>query len=157
MNPVKATVILEKLWDGVVPVDIEGIIRRLSIVIQKKPLARGSSGYALLELDGSRSIIVNSEDSYVRQRFTLAHELGHHALMHIKPGGSCDRDERASYGMDYYEIEANNFAAEILMPEEKLRADVGQSYTDIHKLADKYEVSYDAMYYRLKNLGFTFR
>ncbi|EGR0412536.1 MULTISPECIES: ImmA/IrrE family metallo-endopeptidase [Vibrio] len=150
-NPVSARTILRELWDGSIPVNIENIVRSLSIEIRRTPL-RGS-GFADIE-GGQRVIGINSNDCATRQRFTMAHELGHHALMHSLPR---DRDEIASYGIDYYEIEANNFAAEMLMPESSLNKDVPRftygGSIQIQPLADLYNVSYDAMYFRLKNLG----
>ena len=155
-KPVSAQTILNNLWDGFIPVDVEDIIARLSINVEKRWMSTGS-GYAYWNEDGSRGIVVNSNEPSCRQRFTLAHELGHHALAHIQRGQTRDRDERSSYGMDFYEIEANNFAAELLIPEENLRKDIGRYYSDIQELAEHYDVSFDAMYYRLKNLGFEFQ
>ncbi|EOG5906801.1 ImmA/IrrE family metallo-endopeptidase [Vibrio vulnificus] len=155
-NPVTAKVILNALWDGQIPVNIESIIKRLSIDIRSMTMdeqARNpnSHAYADVEKNGQRYISLASHSSRTRERFTLAHELGHHALMHPLPK---DRDEKSTYGMDYHEIEANSFAAEILMPEDSLRNKINRGQTNIQHLADIYEVSYDAMYYRLKNLGF---
>ena len=152
-NPVSASLILRELWDGSIPVDIEQIIKSLSIAILIKSDLKGS-GYADMSSDGQREIAINGNHSALRSRFTMAHELGHHALMHSLPR---DRDETASYGIDYFEIEANNFAAEILMPIEPLSMDIHlfteNGLIQVQKLADKYKVSYDAMYFRLKNLG----
>lgn len=151
-NPVSARTILSELWDGNIPVNIEQIIRMLSIDIIYESNLKGS-GFADIK-DGRRIIGINNNDPKVRQRFTMAHELGHHALMHSLPR---DRDEVASYGIDFFEIEANNFAAEMLMPLESLQQDIQRNtvngYIQIQQLADLYSVSYDAMYFRLKNLG----
>jgi Zn-dependent peptidase ImmA (M78 family) len=57
-------------------------------------------------------ILVNSREPVVRQRFTLAHEYGHHRLGH---GSVCD--ERIWWGAtDPREAAANRFAAEFLVP-----------------------------------------
>ena len=57
-------------------------------------------------------ILVNSREPVVRQRFTLAHEYGHHRLGH---GSVCD--ERIWWGAtDAREVAANRFAAEFLVP-----------------------------------------
>lgn len=153
-NPVSADMILNQLWDRSIPVNIERIIHLLSIdMIKVRDNSLKGSGYADLQ-NGRRIIAINASECNERQRFTMAHELGHHALMHSLPR---DRDEVASYGIDYFEIEANNFAAEILMPREYITADIDRfssnGQIDVPSLAKRYNVSYDAMYFRLKNLG----
>jgi len=117
---------------------------------------------------------VNSAHSPTRQRFSLAHELGH-ALMHLPPNPPAEgdavvdrplevlyRDGLSAKGKDKREIEANSFAAELLMP----AALVSPSFlahlrgqprrgTDqiIRTLAFECDVSPDAMRFRLVNLG----
>jgi len=68
------------------------------------------------------------------------------------------RDEKSSEGSDRREIEANHFAACLLMPEElveleieKLGRDLDES--DIETLAQIFEVSPIAMSIRLSALG----
>lgn len=57
-------------------------------------------------------ILVNSREPVVRQRFTLAHEYGHHRLGH---GDAYDA--RIWWGdTDPREVAANRFAAEFLVP-----------------------------------------
>lgn len=69
------------------------------------------------------SIVVNAAHADVRQRFTVAHELGH-LLMHRYTMPHADgkfvvhfRNAKSATGSDREEIEANRFAAELLMPE----------------------------------------
>ena len=76
------------------------------------------------------------------ERFTLAHELGH-VILHRprcwKPAASTStraslrRDNLASEGTDDREIEANNFAAELLMPEPLLDGGARRSITSTSK------------------------
>lgn len=67
-------------------------------------------------------IAVNAAHSATRQRFTLAHELGHLRLHRFATPHADGRfvvrfrDERSSEGSAAEEIEANQFAAELLMP-----------------------------------------
>jgi Zn-dependent peptidase ImmA (M78 family) len=49
------------------------------------------------------------------------------------------------------EREANNFAAELLMPEERLVHEAAEH--SLARLAKRYEVSQEAMSFRLLNLG----
>lgn len=67
------------------------------------------------------------------------------------------RNSNSSKGIDWEEIEANRFAASLLMPESLLRGDLARfmqlDLKAIQKLADLYHVSRTAMQYRLINLG----
>ena len=71
------------------------------------------------------------------------------------------RSERSSQAIDPEEIEANTFAAELLMPQAMLEKDIGEQAIDyeddemIRTLARRYKVSLQAMIFRLTNLGFT--
>ena len=69
---------------------------------------------------------VNSLHAPVRQRFTIAHELGH-AVLHAREGIHLDqafrlrfRDQTSAMAIDPEEIDANSFAAELLMPADEL-------------------------------------
>lgn len=71
-------------------------------------------------------IVVNKRHSPERQRFTLAHELGH-LLLHEYTKPHADgrnvvryRNAVSALGTDREEIEANQFAAELLMPASRL-------------------------------------
>lgn len=110
---------------------------------------------------------VNSRHAKTRQRFTLAHELGHF-LLHNVEGVHVDqhftvklRSGLSSQGTDIDEMEANFFAAELLMPQVWLEEDVNNLAAfdveagDIVKhLADRYGVSSQAMGIRLSTLGY---
>jgi Zn-dependent peptidase ImmA (M78 family) len=121
----------------------------------------------MLYRDAHKTIIgVNESDHENRQRFTIAHELGH---LHLHPVDRLHldrnfrvafRDSRSSTGADVREVEANEFAAELLMPAEMLRKDLEGRAIDIEDdskliegLARTYQVSVQAMTYRLTNLG----
>jgi Zn-dependent peptidase ImmA (M78 family) len=101
-------------------------------------------------------IYVNASDSSNRQRFSCAHELGHYVKRvsgrEDDSWGYIDRrGPTASQGTDPEEIFANQFAAELLMPEQLVRdmaGDLGAA-----GLAVEFAVSVGAMKYRLENLG----
>ncbi len=118
----------------------------------------------LFREDGRLIIGVASEQSTVRQRFTIAHELGH-ALLHQMANVHVDknftvmfRGPASSTAQDVYEIEANTFAAELLMPESLLKVDLLTLKLDMEDdrqlslLASRYGVSTQALTYRLLNL-----
>ena len=63
-------------------------------------------------------ICINYKRTYGHQNFTLAHELGHWFL---HKGVSSSVDDRVlGYSSDKVELEANDFASELLYPEELL-------------------------------------
>jgi Zn-dependent peptidase ImmA (M78 family) len=116
---------------------------------------------------GRITIGVNSNQTSRRQRFTIAHEIGHlrmhNETMIIDKVVRVDyRNEASSQAIDNKEIEANSFAAELLMPrrliiEEVTKWAASHSIVDIEELADDlseiFFVSSAAMNYRLTNLG----
>ena len=110
-------------------------------------------------IEGENPVIeVNNQHSFERKRFTLAHELGH-LFRHIATGLKSEVNDpkfRRAGDFDYTEIQANKFAAGLLMPKSFIEDEIEkfEDDVDINSLARKFEVSYDAMYWRLKNLGY---
>ena len=110
---------------------------------------------------------VNAKHPPTRQRFTIAHEIAHHVL-HASAAFHVDnriailrRDPKSSEGTDHTEIEANVFAAELLMPSSLLATDLVDlrtsdldDETEVKQLAKRYNVSPQAMTFRLANLGY---
>ncbi len=118
-----------------------------------------------------REIRVNKYEPLVRQRFTIAHEIGHILLSHE---GISYRDTSYTIYKDLIErmneVSANAFAAELLMPERLLRKalektmfelnyDTTQKFSDsdidylAENTAKKMMVSVESLKYRLKNLN----
>lgn len=115
---------------------------------------------------------VNARQTETRQRFTIAHELGHF-LLHTGEGVHVDqhfniklRSGLSSQGRDVEEMEANLFAAELLMPQAWLEEDVNNldpfdlergpdgELDIVQHLAKRYNVSAQAMSIRLSSLGY---
>lgn len=109
-------------------------------------------------------IAVNERHPLTRQRFTIAHEIGHLALhrgvpVHVDQGFRVNlRNPLSSQGQDIEEIEANAFAANLLMPYHWIRGDLRGDLIDlddsieVQELAQRYQVSQQAMLIRLANL-----
>jgi Zn-dependent peptidase ImmA (M78 family) len=109
---------------------------------------------------------VNKAHALTRRRFTIAHECAH-ALLHEGREVRYDTDFRVDFrsgmsalGVDVEEMEANFFAACILMPRRFLEADPLISELDVEDaaptvkaLAARYKVSTQAMSIRLGNLA----
>jgi Zn-dependent peptidase ImmA (M78 family)/DNA-binding XRE family transcriptional regulator len=96
--------------------------------------------------DGYRpTIVLNpAKEDYYRQRFDVAHELGH-LVMHVD----------AEPGSRVVENQAHRFAAELLLPEDELK-DLLPSKADwriLASLKEAYGVSLQALLYRSRSLG----
>lgn len=148
------------------PVPVEQIAVSLGIQVVRSAAEWSESGFLLR--DGKQVMIgVNSRNSPKRQRFTIAHELGHWSLHEGKPlivDQSVminKRDDVSSQATDQEEIEANKFAARLLMPIDFIAAtlkklepgSIGSRDELISKLAREFDVSNESMGWRLINLG----
>ena len=149
------------------PVPVEQLARDEGIQVVRTQAAGTESGFILR--DSKRTVIgINSRNSRKRQRFTIAHELGHWQLHHDGRPLIVDhtirinkRDEVSSAATDHEEIQANAFAAALLMPDEMVQAAVkrevalgiGSRDDLVQTLADEFDVSGEAMGFRLINLG----
>lgn len=141
-------------WDGSLPINPTVIAKCYDIGVERDDAFAGgtNSGKCVNLESGGRVILINPSDSTVRQRFTIAHELGH-ALMHSD--GVHERNGGKSYNANNYriiEVQANRFAAALLMPAD-LVTEAFQSGMDLAKLAEAFAVSQTAMRIRLETLG----
>lgn len=147
--------LLSRYWDGTLPVNVNLIARQMGLRVAGE-LSLRDSGYVRRE-EGGVVIHYNATEAHVRQRFTIAHEIGHYALGHLEGQQVCFRDPPHNFSArsnDSREREANAFAAELLMPEKVLRYVIlEKGLRDIGRLANLFNVSSSAMSYRLVNLG----
>lgn len=152
--------VLDRYWSSNspvrVPVDPFTIAEKAGIaVIPDSSFARGSSGQASYE-GGQRTIRFNLHEHKVRQRFTVAHELGHCFLGHLDGINNhiVFRDGPAQFSASVLrpkETAANRFAAELLIPIDTLDYFIMQkNITDGYTLAVLFEVSTIAVDIRVK-------
>jgi Zn-dependent peptidase ImmA (M78 family) len=141
---------------NVFPVKIGEICDRLNIeVIFDENMPEDYSGQ--IKFENEKYIIkINDKKNLHHNIFTLAHELGHfvrHSEI-VKKDGFIDR-KKTEYepSKAHYEIEANQFAAELLMPEEKFREVYKTTSGNLTALQGIFRVSFDAINYRALNLG----
>ena len=150
------------------PVPVEKLVRFVDAKVVFRSFSGHSgqiSGIVHRNANGTAVIGINSKERHERQRFTIAHELGH-LLLHVNEDLHIDRNfpiglrsGASRSGTEENEIEANQFAAALLMPPHFLAKDIAPLVgTDvivaIEKLAAKYEVSEQAMSVRLSTLGY---
>ncbi|MDO8453025.1 MAG: ImmA/IrrE family metallo-endopeptidase [Sulfurimonas sp.] len=150
------------------PVNIDNLIKFLNIQIEVKPDFTKMKVLGSISIKNNKPIIwVNKIANQMeeRRRFTLAHELGHF-MLHIAPLSSWDNktfeDPEIGFNRDdkwdYQEMEANNFAAQLLIPEDALNVEYQKIHnldtaTKIDKLSKIFNVSKIAMKYRLESVG----
>ena len=166
--------LLVRIGETSPPIKLAPILEELNIKVEKGVLGDSISGL-LIQKNGKAAIAVNKHHNETRQRFTIAHELGHFILKHERNGFFIDkehsdfslffRNDESSAGTKQQEIEANAFAAALLMPEplieqeiQKMRDkglffELGGDNKIIDDLANTFKVSPMAMTYRLSNLN----
>ena len=99
----------------------------------------------------NKTIYLNTDQPLYRRRFTVAHELGHHIMGHkTRPRDRSKQYTKEDFDPD--EVEANRFAAALLMPEAAVRKCVFEKGMLVEAMADFFGVSEKAMCIRLKQL-----
>ena len=164
----KAMKLLHQSEALALPVNLDRVVERLGLSLNEKPLENEYSGFLAVK---EKTIVVNLHHPPARRRFTIAHEIGHYQL-HRRSEDIPVFINRAVYhrkesaeGVDHLmEMQANAYAAGLLMPEALLDAYLEKHPTldlekpaDIKALAEDFEVSRPAMEFRLINLGFVLR
>lgn len=151
-----ATEVLNTYWNGDLPVPLISIANAMGLRVFKQQNL-DCSGKIFLDENGNARIVFNSDEATVRQRFTIAHEIGHFSLGHLKPGHTAYRDDAAHFSSnvrDPEEIAANKFAARLLMPADSIKtAFLKMGKLSVEDMAEMFNVSTVAMRYRLINLG----
>ena len=143
--------LLEKVGVEEPPVPVDQLARACGVLVIKRTMPDDLSGL-VFEMGDGAVIGVNDGHSENRQRFSTAHELGHHLLSH-HDRFHIDVTEGDPPGYDWQtEREANEFAADLLMPRDMVVSEY-QNTPDTHGLARRFKVSELAVGYRLVNLG----
>ncbi len=125
-----------KLWQehgSSIPVDVVSIARDAGLDVQYGHFQHGG------RLVNDTTIEVPDRDPPTRQRFTVAHELGHAILRHRVPA-------------DKLEVEANAFAAELLLPTEAIRR-AAQENLSFSAVAGRFNASRQATIIALTSAG----
>src|ERR1700732_2664270 len=162
----QARALVEKLGLKAPPVPVEKLAKALGVRVEYNPFDDELSGMAFLR-DGKPVIGVNANHHPNRQRFTIAHELGHILLHRSRLDASVlidknknfiPRDAISAEGTDPVEVEANAFASELLMPVKLVCQVLSESTRDLHDdeyliaLAKRFRVSLAAFQFRLEKI-----
>lgn len=145
--PINVALVAQDLSHGLYPDDPITLIKPASLPGFEGALVRApknKTGWGILYNQDVRSI--------GRINFTLAHEFGHYLIHRIDgpPDFDCTSQDTFGWDSDYKqrEREANQFAANLLMPLDDFRGqlsdDVRPSVDEISHCADRYEVSFMA-------------
>jgi Zn-dependent peptidase ImmA (M78 family)/transcriptional regulator with XRE-family HTH domain len=144
--PEEAAALVRKHWD--LPAGPVGHLVRLvenhGGLVVFSPLNNATVDAYSFDTPQRPIILLNPlKDDYYRQRFDVAHELGH-LVMHVdaEPGGRAVEDQ------------ANRFAAELLMPAEEIAADLPSraDWPRYCQLKQHWNVSIQALLYRARTL-----
>jgi Zn-dependent peptidase ImmA (M78 family)/DNA-binding XRE family transcriptional regulator len=153
-----ANELLEKANIREPPVDVAMLCVLCGVLVLERSFREALSGLVFAYEDGA-VIGVNADHPETRQRFTIAHELGHYLLGHHERSPvyeerfHLDLAERMPPGFDHRaERAANDFAADLLMPRRLMSAAFEQSQDPV-VLAEQFNVSQVAMGIRLIELG----
>ncbi len=131
--------------------------------IIRYPIGENADLGFTMKKDGDIIIFTNTSIRLSRELFTLAHEIGH-ALLHLGKSNSFVDNSKTVFGRseDEREIEANYFAACLLMPKDKVSKffDLELSETqkenltasDIASIMSAFNVSFEMVLNRLESL-----
>jgi len=146
-----------------IPVDLVAIANRNGVGIYNAKFSEDNISAMLSKRGDNVTMLVNQSDYSNRKRFSIAHELGHHFLHLFEDGEIIDTEvdlfRFESNTLDagnekrLREIQANQFAAALLMPSELVRKYFHETTSDLTALAQLFTVSEEAMGYRLNQLG----
>lgn len=124
--------------------DLDELVRSMGFEVRYETIASGAEGLGV-RFGGEDIIRINSDGrSERRQRFTLAHELGHFLLGHCS---ICEPQHVHGFSTSPEERAANEFAAALLMPAVHFREDARHAHPrmdELSELADLYGVSRSA-------------
>ncbi len=144
------------------PINPVVLADKLGVTVNNAQFADDSLAALLARRGQTTQIFVEQSATPYRKRFSIAHELGHHFLSHLPEDGEIVdqhadmfRDRHPSEKLPdqdrFKEIQANWFAAALLMPEELVRV-AWEVNPNVYSLAKTCNVSEEAMGYRIDAL-----
>jgi Zn-dependent peptidase ImmA (M78 family) len=140
---------------------LDPVVKKMGGAIQTQDVLdfnRLPSGSIRIDGVGDFQIFLAAHTGPARDRFTIAHELGHYVLHFLYPkqnGAQIERLEALRYGSGPVEWEANWFAAGFLMPATRFIDRYKALNGSIALLADEFGVSIEAARIRAQFVGLT--
>ncbi|MBN3239837.1 ImmA/IrrE family metallo-endopeptidase [Pectobacterium versatile] len=136
------------------PLDVTELTKKLGIQMRMEPMEGEESGCLKKDKLGKWIMIINSLQHPHRQRFTIAHELGHFIKHTIIKESFVDTTFFRNEESNPMEHEANKFAAELLMPKDLFVSYIENISQQVNDLAKHFQVSSMAVRIRAKQLGY---
>lgn len=142
-----------------IPVPLEELAALAGITKIEALESEGFEGALIANATKSEGAIFFSANSpRPRQRFTIGHELGHFLLpWHRQTSFQCTSEDISSRSNKNWEIEANRFSAELLIPvpqlKARLRALGDPELAHIQKLQDEFGTSFEMTARRVVELS----
>ncbi|WP_290705317.1 ImmA/IrrE family metallo-endopeptidase [Amphritea sp.] len=137
------------------PLDVSELTKLLGIKMRFEPMDGDESGSLKKEKKTDEWIMtINSLHHPHRQRFTIAHELGHFIQHSVLSDSFEDATFFRNGDMNRMETEANQFAAELLMPEDDFHSAISTGSQKVEDIAEFFHVSSMAVRIRAKSLGY---
>ncbi len=127
-------------------IDLRDLAMDRNVLVREGDI-RGAEGRLLRKKNSGIMHIRKGITPEGRRRFTIAHELGHWELHEQYSQFLCDAEDMRDYGRSPLEVEANHFAAELLMPGSHFKAACGNSEPSmalIESLAADFETTLTA-------------
>ena len=134
------------------PLDVSRLTNLLGITMRLEPMKGEESGSLKQGKNGNWVMTVNSLHHPHRQRFTIAHEFIRHTL---NRNSFTDTVFFRNEETNKMEVEANRFAAELLMPEIEFSKFIEEISNQVADIAAHFQVSSMAVRIRAQQLGFS--
>lgn len=153
-----ARALLDRHWDAALPVRPVALASSAGLLVFRRA---DFSAVAGIERDVNGRLVImlgpapGSAQEKLRERFAIAHALGHIALSHFGPGDLPHRDVASHFSLNAtspIERAANDFAMALLMPEDALEV-ILRDRRSISEIASIFVVSEVALQQRLIDLG----
>lgn len=140
------------------PVRVFDLVKAFGLDLEHRPMDANISGAIERAYPSGYRVVINSNQSITRQRFTAGHELAHYiyhrdllgqgvgdTLAYRAEGSECPNPAIRPV----HERQANSVAANILMPRHLIKRLQDEGVTDPHDMAGRLGVSDGAMRIRL--------
>jgi uncharacterized protein DUF955 len=147
----------EDLLDGrALPLNLMSLANELGLGVRRRRLTTRDAPHGELIREGpSWRIVVNASTSATRQRFTIAHEIGHYIV-------EARTQFRPTSNREYWMLESvcHRFAAELLAPRDVVEQVITDSYelpsglfTAIDALIERVDISLEAAVTRIVDVA----
>ncbi|WP_080559278.1 ImmA/IrrE family metallo-endopeptidase [Prescottella equi] len=130
--------------------DLDHLLQQLGGEVEVRD---GVESLAIDKKSGTFTVFVPGHTSPRRDRFTIAHEVGHYLLHHLNADEGNRLWRFTRLGSNGAETQANIFAAALIMPEAHFRRAYSELNGNVHAIASRFDVSPAAASVRCSVLG----